>query len=133
MDAPLYEKMPGKVTTLHCLSIPDLPDQKIQFPNGLVMPVAAGATACLLSRNRVGTLLIIITVFSGHRAFQLLSPEEQQFALNTTVHYAPKAYEWIRDCKATPDGLTIASVGLEKELNELSDFSWDQVHSFPVR
>lgn len=77
-------------------------------------------------------LLTISIVFSGHRAFQLLSPEEQEFALNTTVHYAPRAYEWIRDCKATADGLTIANVGAEKDLDELSDFLWDQVQSFPV-
>lgn len=74
----------------------------------------------------------IMVVFSGHRAFELLDPQEQEFALNTTVYYAPRAYEWMRDCKATDDGLTIASVGLEKSLDQLSDFSWDQVQSFPV-
>lgn len=74
----------------------------------------------------------IMVVFSGHRAFELLDPQEQDFALNTTVHYAPRAYEWMRDCKATDDGLTIASVGLEKSLDQLSGFSWDQVQSFPV-
>ncbi|KAI1339805.1 alpha-ketoglutarate dependent xanthine dioxygenase [Xylariaceae sp. FL0016] len=116
MDAPLYERLPGYVTTLHSLKIPELPDQKIRFPDGEIMPIAAGATA----------------FFSGARAFQLLSAEEREFALNTTVRYAPRAYEWIRDCKATDDGLTIAKVGKEKNLDELPDWSWDKVHSFPM-
>jgi len=46
MDAPLYEKLPGQVTTLHCLKIPELPDQKLRFADQSTMPVAAGATAC---------------------------------------------------------------------------------------
>jgi hypothetical protein len=46
MDAPLYDVLPAYVTTLHSVKNPDLPDQKIRFPSGEVMPVAAGATAC---------------------------------------------------------------------------------------
>jgi hypothetical protein len=72
-------------------------------------------------------------VFSGARNFELLSPVEQEFALNTTVQYAPRAYEWIRDCKATNDGLSIASIGREKSLDDLPQWTWDKVHSYPVR
>lgn len=46
MDAPLYEKLPGQVTTLHCLEIPELPDQNLRFADSSTMNVAAGATAC---------------------------------------------------------------------------------------
>ncbi|KAH9906293.1 alpha-ketoglutarate dependent xanthine dioxygenase [Xylariomycetidae sp. FL2044] len=116
MDAPLYERLPGFVTSLHSLRIPALPDQKIVFPRGQAMPVAAGATV----------------FYSGARAFQLLSEEEKRFALHTKVQYAPRAYEYIRDCKATDDALTIAKVGREKNLDELPDWSWDQVHSYPM-
>jgi len=48
MDAPLYENLPGFVTSLHSIEAPDLPDQKIRFPDGSEMDIAAGATACEL-------------------------------------------------------------------------------------
>ncbi|KAK8100124.1 sulfonate dioxygenase [Apiospora kogelbergensis] len=117
MDAPLYERLPGYVTSLHSIQNPDLPDQELQFPNGEVLTVAAGATA----------------FYSGARAFDLLTDEEKEFALNTTVQYAPRAYEWMLDCKATDDGLTIARPGREKVLEDLPKWSWDNVHAFPVR
>lgn len=72
-------------------------------------------------------------VFSGARAFQLLSREEQEFAFNTTVTYAPQAYEYIRHCKSSEDGLTIPTMGKEVLIEELSDFSWDKVAEHPVR
>ncbi|KAK8136158.1 sulfonate dioxygenase [Apiospora sp. TS-2023a] len=115
MDAPLYERLPGFVTSLHSLKNPALPDQKLQFPSGEVMPISAGATA----------------FYSGARAFELLSAEEKEFALNTTVQYAPRAYEWILNCKATDDGMTIARSGQEKKLEDLPEWSWDKVHAFP--
>lgn len=71
-------------------------------------------------------------VFSGARAFELLTPEEQEFALNTTVTYAPQAYEYIRQCKASEDGLTIPTMGKEVPIDQLSDWSWDKVAEHPV-
>lgn len=71
-------------------------------------------------------------VFSGARAFELLSPEEQEFALNTTVTYAPQAYEYIRHCKSSEDGLTIPNHGREVSIDKLSDWQWDQVAEHPV-
>lgn len=49
MDAPLYERLPGFVTTLHSLKCPELPDQKLRFPSGEVLDIPAGATACKLN------------------------------------------------------------------------------------
>lgn len=72
------------------------------------------------------------TVISGAKAFELLSPEQQEFALNTTVQYAPRAYEWIRNAKATSDGLGIARVGDEMNENDLPAWTWDKVQAFPV-
>lgn len=46
MDAPLYERLPGVVTILHSIQIPQLPDQKIKFPDGQEKSIGAGATAC---------------------------------------------------------------------------------------
>lgn len=69
---------------------------------------------------------------SGAKAFQLLSPEEQEFALNTTVQYAPRPYDWIRDCKATSDGITISSQGKERPLDDLPPWTWEDSQAYPV-
>ncbi|KAI8651878.1 hypothetical protein LRP88_10876 [Fusarium phalaenopsidis] len=116
MDTPFYERLPGEVTILHAVKVPQLPDQKLKFPNGKIKEIAAGATA----------------FFSGARAFELLTPTEQEFALNTTVTYAPQAYEYIRQCKATEDGLSIPTMGRETPVGELSEWSWDKVAEHPM-
>jgi hypothetical protein len=69
---------------------------------------------------------------SGARAFQLLNPAEQEFALNTVVEYAPRAYEWIQNCKATSDGLSIPVVGNEKPASELTAWELEKVQALPV-
>jgi hypothetical protein len=71
-------------------------------------------------------------VFSGARAFALLTPEEQEFALNTTVTYAPQAYEYIRQCKASDDGVTVPTMGKEVPVEKLSEWAWDKVAEHPV-
>ncbi|KAJ5087123.1 Taurine catabolism dioxygenase TauD/TfdA [Penicillium angulare] len=116
MDTPFYERLPGEVTILHSIRIPNLPDQKIKFPDGSTKAIGAGATA----------------FFSGARAFTLLTPEEQEFALNTTVTYAPQAYEYIRKCKSSEDGLTIPTLGREVHIDKLSEWSWDKVAEHPM-
>ncbi|RDW81910.1 hypothetical protein BP6252_03022 [Coleophoma cylindrospora] len=116
MDMPCYQTLPGKVTLIHGIVIPDRPRQKIVFENGGGLPVDAGATAFV----------------SGARAFSLLTPEEQEFALNTMVNYAPRPYEWIRNCKATSDGITIAKVGNERALDELPEWTEEHVQAHPM-
>lgn len=46
MDAPLYENLPGFATVLHAIEVPEVPDQKLDFPSSEGMNIAAGATAC---------------------------------------------------------------------------------------
>ncbi|PYH95625.1 alpha-ketoglutarate dependent xanthine dioxygenase [Aspergillus ellipticus CBS 707.79] len=116
MDTPFYERLPGQVTVLHSVRVPNLPDQKLHFPEGQHKGIAAGATA----------------FFSGARAFSLLTPEEKEFALNTTVTYAPQAYEYIRHCKGSDDGLTIARWGREVPVDKLSPWTWDNVAEHPM-
>ncbi|KAJ5157222.1 uncharacterized protein N7482_008322 [Penicillium canariense] len=116
MDTPFYERLPGEVTILHSIRMPNMPDQKIKFPDGEEKQIAAGATA----------------FFSGARAFEILTPEEQEFALNTTVTYAPQAYEYIRQCKASEDGLTIPRFGREVPVEKRSDWAWDKVAEHPM-
>ena len=117
MDNPLYERLPGKVTALHSIITPNIPDQKVALSDGKFMNLQAGATAFI----------------SGARAFSLLTPEEQEFALNTDIQYAPRAYEWIRDCKATSDGLGIVDQGKERAFDDLNPWEWQKVHRHPVR
>ncbi|KAF4773743.1 TfdA family Taurine catabolism dioxygenase TauD [Colletotrichum scovillei] len=116
MDTPFYQRLPGEVTVLHAVKVPNLPDQKLKFPDGKEKSIAAGSTA----------------FFSGARAFQLLTPAEQEFALNTTVTYAPQAYEYIRQCKATEDGLSIPTMGKEIPIEQLSEWSWENVAEHPM-
>ncbi|KAL1631110.1 hypothetical protein SLS56_004498 [Neofusicoccum ribis] len=116
MDTPLYERLPGEVTILHGVRIPKVPDQKIKFENGEEKTIAAGSTA----------------FFSGARVFNLLTPEEKEFAMNTTVTYAPQAYEYIRNCKCSADGLTIPTFGKETPLEELSEWTQEHVAEYPL-
>lgn len=46
MDTPFYERLPGEVTILHSIRIPNVPDQKLKFANGEEKTIGAGATAC---------------------------------------------------------------------------------------
>ncbi|EFX05492.1 sulfonate dioxygenase [Grosmannia clavigera kw1407] len=117
LDAPLYERYPGKVTIISCQETPGyLPDQKIVFEDGSVKSVYPGGTAYV----------------SGARAFSLLTPEEKEWAMNTRVQYAPRAYNWIGDCKATSDGLTIESEGKERDFDSMEPWTWDKAHCYPL-
>lgn len=46
MDAPLYESLPGFVTSIRAVEVPKIPRQKLQFPDGSSMEIAAGSTLC---------------------------------------------------------------------------------------
>lgn len=50
MDTPFYERLPGEVTILHAVKVPELPDQTLKFPDGKEKKIAAGATACMFVR-----------------------------------------------------------------------------------
>ena len=54
MDAPLYDTLPGFVTSLLAIQVPGLLQQKLQFPGGKSSDIAAGSTICefeQLSKN----------------------------------------------------------------------------------
>ena len=116
IDAPLYELQPAKVTMLYSIVNSSQPDQFITFENGERLDLAAGATA----------------FFSGAKLFSLLTPEEQDWALRTKVQYAPRPYNFMLNCKATSDGLTLVSEGKELALSEIPAFEWDKVQTHPL-
>jgi hypothetical protein len=66
------------------------------------------------------------------RNFELLGEDGRQFSLHTTVHCASRAYEWIKDCKVTDDGLSMVAASHEKAESDLPAFEREDVHSSPV-
>ena len=92
----MYDLSPPKVTTLLGIRIPPTEYQKVVYEDdGSELKLARGATC----------------FFSGAQAFKNLSEEDKEFALNTTVEYAPHPYIFISSAKATWDGLTMVSEG----------------------
>ncbi|GMG21311.1 unnamed protein product [Ambrosiozyma monospora] len=120
IDAALYELAPPVVTTLLGLIVPSTTEkQKILYEGSdEVKEVVKGATAFA----------------SGKIAFDLLSEEDKEFALNTTVVYAPHPYIYINNCKATSDGLTIESEEPPKEtpFDELPTWEESKVKRLPL-
>lgn len=115
IDAPLYELQPAKVTMLYAITVPDAPPQHITFDDGKKLSLNAGSTS----------------FFSGNELWNRLTPEEQDWALRTTVNYAPKPYNFMMNAKASNDGLTIISEGKETPIDQL-DFDWSKVQSHPL-
>lgn len=112
IDAALYELSPPVVTTLLGLIVPPSEERQtiVYEDTKESIDIAKGATAFA----------------SGKVAFNLLSPEDKEFALNTTVVYAPHPYIYINDCKATSDGLTIESETPPKEINFNDLPAWEE-------
>lgn len=118
IDAALYELSPPLSTTLLGLIVPPKTEmQKIVYEDtGEVLNLPTGATAFA----------------SGKIAFDLLSEEDKKFALNTTVVYAPYPYIWIRDCRATSDGLTMVNEGKELPLDQLPHWEESKLKKLPM-
>ncbi|AOA63996.1 hypothetical protein PP7435_CHR3-0885 [Komagataella phaffii CBS 7435] len=118
IDSALYGLSPPKVTTLLGIQVPKCDEkQKIIYEdNGEEFELVKGATAFA----------------SGATAFKLLSPEDKEKALNTTVVYAPHPYIFIGKTKATSDGLTIVSEGKEIGLDKLPPWEESKVKKLPM-
>lgn len=119
IDLALYELSPPMVTTLLGIKVPPATHtQKIEYDDGLgdVLELAQGAT-CFVS---------------GQHAFERLSAAEKEFALHTTVEYAPHPYIFISPAKATKDGLTIVSEGKEMPLEKLPEWEPSKVKRLPM-
>lgn len=119
IDSALYDLAPPVVTTLLGIKVPPLTQtQKIVYEDGLgdELELTRGATCFTL----------------GALAFEALSPEEQKFALSTTVEYAPHPYIFILPAGATSDGLTMVSEGKETPLDELPEWESSKVKRLPM-
>ncbi|CDK26361.1 unnamed protein product [Kuraishia capsulata CBS 1993] len=118
IDSALYGLAPPMVTTLLGIQVPPTTEkQTIKYTDSNEeFELTKGATAFA----------------SGATAFKLLSPEDQEFALNTTVVYAPHPYIYISETKATSDGLTIVSEGKEKTFDQLPAWEEDKIKKLPL-
>lgn len=118
IDSALYELSPPVVTTLLGIRVPPSGQKQtiVYEDSGEKLDLAQGAT-CFIS---------------GAQAFERLSPEEKEFALNTTVEYAPHPYIFISPAGATPDGLTMVSEGKEMPLDKLPEWEESKVKKLPM-
>jgi len=118
MDAALYELHPPKVTTLLALQVPEPRRETVVYDDGTgdSLDVQLGTTAFV----------------SGEKAFDLLSPAQQKWALQTQVRYAPHPYVWMRKARARSNGLGLISEGRELARDELPSFEEDKITTLPL-
>ncbi|KAK9460415.1 uncharacterized protein V1516DRAFT_403450 [Lipomyces oligophaga] len=117
IDSALYGLAPPVVTTLLGIDCPVGQRQKIRYEDtGEEIESDVAATAFV----------------SGADAFDNLTPEQQEFALGTTVVYAPHPYIFISQAKATSDGLTMVSEGRELPLDELPEWEESKIKRLPL-
>ncbi|EEQ39142.1 Taurine catabolism dioxygenase TauD, TfdA family protein [Clavispora lusitaniae] len=119
IDSALYDLSPPMVTTLLGIKVPPATQtQLIDYDDGTgdKLELTQGAT-CFVS---------------GAAAFDRLSDEEKEFALNTIVEYAPHPYIFISPAKATKDGLTMVSEGKEMDLKDLPEWEESKIKRLPM-
>lgn len=118
IDSALYGLSPPLCTTLLGIHVPEsTKKQKIKYEDtNEEIEIAQAGTA----------------FFSGARAFELLSDEDKEMALNTIVEYAPHPYIFISPAKATSDGLTMVSEGKEMPLDQLPEWEESKVKKLPM-
>lgn len=118
IDAALYKLMPPKVTTLLALEVPENRRQTVLYDDGTgdTLEVPLGTTAFV----------------SGSRAFNDLTPTQQDFALRTSARYAPHPYVWIKHARANSTGLGLVSEGKELSRADLPPFSEEEILTLPL-
>ena len=119
IDSALYGLSPPVVTTLLGIKVPPATQQqKIVYEDdsGDVLNLSQGATC----------------FSSGALAYKLLLDEDKEFALNTTVEYAPHPYIFISPAGATLDGLTMVSEGKETPFDELPEWEEAKIKKLPM-
>ncbi len=118
IDAALYKLHPPKVTTLLALEVPENRQQTVLYDDGSgdTLSVPLGTTAFV----------------SGARAFRDLTPEQRDFALRTSVRYAPHPYVWIKNARANPTGLGLVSEGKELARDALPPFKEEEIVTLPL-
>jgi len=117
MDAALYEHAPANVTVLYAIRVPTGPEQTVRYDDGSgdELSVPLGTTAFV----------------SGKTIFDILPRELKNLAVRCRARSAPHAFEWMRTARAVSTGLGLESEGLEKPLEELSEWEEAKVKTYP--
>lgn len=118
IDSALYGLSPPFCTTLLGIHVPpSTKTQKIRYEDtGEEIEIAQAGTGFM----------------SGATAFNLLSEEDKEIALGTTVEYAPHPYIYISPARATSDGLTMVSEGKETPLENLPEWEESKIKKLPL-
>ncbi|CAK7220884.1 Alpha-ketoglutarate-dependent xanthine dioxygenase xan-1 [Sporothrix bragantina] len=118
IDAALYGLAPPIATTLLAVKVPGGRRQTCRYDDGTgdVLDVPLGTTAFA----------------SGEKMFELLSPEDQEFARTTRVEYAAHPYIWMSGAKSRSDGLGMVSEGRELSEAELPPIEQEKIQVLPM-
>ncbi|CAK7218383.1 Alpha-ketoglutarate-dependent xanthine dioxygenase xan-1 [Sporothrix curviconia] len=118
IDAALYGLAPPIATTLLAVKVPGGRRQTCRYDDGTsdVLDVPLGTTAFA----------------SGENMFELLSPEDQEFARTTRVEYAAHPYIWMSGAKSRSDGLGMLSEGRELTEAELPPIEQEKIQILPM-
>ncbi|KAA8642338.1 hypothetical protein EYZ11_008363 [Aspergillus tanneri] len=118
IDAALYDLYPPKVTTLMAVRVPKGPRQMISYDDG--------------SGDTLDASLAPTAFVSGQKMFEMLSPEEQEFAKTSKVEYAPHPYLWMSKARAFPTGLGLYSEGREIPDSDLPSIDPSKIQILPM-
>ena len=118
IDAPLYARDPAWFTTLRCAKRPHSPNVTIHWDDetGYTLESEPGLTA----------------FFSNVQTYDLMTEEEKKLAEHSWVEYAPHPYQWIGDCKGNSNGLGLVSQGKEKKIEDLGEWNFKDVKTYPM-
>jgi len=118
IDAALYDLNPPKVTSLMAVKVPSGRRQKVRYDDnsGDELDVPLGTTAFV----------------SGYRMYDLLSPEDKEFARTSKIEYAPHPYIWMSGAASRSDGLGMISEGKEIPLSDLPPFEEAKIKILPM-
>ncbi|EAU34048.1 conserved hypothetical protein [Aspergillus terreus NIH2624] len=118
IDAALYDFYPPRVTTLLAVKVPKGRRQTLRYDDGSgeTLDVPLGTTAFV----------------SGEKMFDMLSPEDKEFVLNSRIEYAPHPYIWMSSARALPTGLGMYSEGKELPLSELPPIDESKIQILPM-
>ncbi|KEQ91435.1 hypothetical protein AUEXF2481DRAFT_48266 [Aureobasidium subglaciale EXF-2481] len=107
MDAPLYERDPAWFTTLRCIKRPTSPTLAIHWDDGSGLKIDTEPGLTAFFRNKA-------------------------IADHSWVEYAPYPYKWMGKCRGNPNGLDVASEGLEASAEDLGEWKDEHVKRYPM-
>lgn len=118
IDAALYDLEPPRVTSLMAVKVPKGEQQTLRYDDGTgdELRVPRGSTAFV----------------SSYKMYELLSPEDKEFARTTKVQYAPHPYIWMSPARSRSDGLGMESDGVELSYDDLPPIEEEKIKILPM-